>query len=239
MRVTRADRAGQARRRGRRGRARRARVVVPRGPAAPRRRTSGVLGERRARSTVPVVARPTVRLIVTGDELLPPGRRPPARASWTPTASCSRPGAPRRRGERRRRVRSPIDATPSARRSPRGARGRACSSPGGSSVGPEDHAPRCWPSSASWPCTASRCAPRARPASASSARARGPSFLLPGNPVSCLCAYEFFAGPTLRALGGRRRAWPHLGAPRPVAREARLRARARRLRARAARRRSA
>ena len=34
-------------------------------------------------------------------------------------------------------------------------------------------------------------------------------FLLPGNPVSCLCAYEFFAGPTLRAMGGRSRAWPH------------------------------
>ena len=34
-------------------------------------------------------------------------------------------------------------------------------------------------------------------------------FLLPGNPVSCLCAYEFFAGPTIRGLGGRSRAWPH------------------------------
>ena len=34
-------------------------------------------------------------------------------------------------------------------------------------------------------------------------------FLLPGNPVSCLCAYEFFAGPTIRALGGRSRRWPH------------------------------
>src|SRR5678809_110710 len=34
-------------------------------------------------------------------------------------------------------------------------------------------------------------------------------FLLPGNPVSCLCAYEFFAGPTIRAMGGRSRQWPH------------------------------
>jgi len=34
-------------------------------------------------------------------------------------------------------------------------------------------------------------------------------FLLPGNPVSCLCAYEFFAGPTIRALGGLSRDWPH------------------------------
>ena len=34
-------------------------------------------------------------------------------------------------------------------------------------------------------------------------------FLLPGNPVSCLCAYDFFAGPAIRALGGRPKTWPY------------------------------
>ena len=34
-------------------------------------------------------------------------------------------------------------------------------------------------------------------------------FLLPGNPVSCLCAYDFFAGRAIRFLGGRTRAWPY------------------------------
>jgi len=34
-------------------------------------------------------------------------------------------------------------------------------------------------------------------------------FLLPGNPVSCLCAYDFFAGRAIRALGGRTREWPY------------------------------
>jgi len=34
-------------------------------------------------------------------------------------------------------------------------------------------------------------------------------FLLPGNPVSNLCAYDFFAGRAVRALGGRDRAWPY------------------------------
>jgi molybdopterin molybdotransferase len=43
--------------------------------------------------------------------------------------------------------------------------------------------------------------------------------LLPGNPVSCLCAYEFFAGPTLRALGGRSRAWPHRRVRLPLRRK--------------------
>ena len=34
-------------------------------------------------------------------------------------------------------------------------------------------------------------------------------FLLPGHPVSCLCAYDFFAGRTIRALGGRSKSWPY------------------------------
>ena len=34
-------------------------------------------------------------------------------------------------------------------------------------------------------------------------------FLLPGNPVSSLCAYDFFAGRAIRALGGRTKAWPY------------------------------
>lgn len=34
-------------------------------------------------------------------------------------------------------------------------------------------------------------------------------FLLPGNPVSALCAYDFFAGRAIRALGGRAKQWPY------------------------------
>jgi molybdopterin molybdotransferase len=34
-------------------------------------------------------------------------------------------------------------------------------------------------------------------------------FLLPGNPVSCLCAYDFFSGRAIRALGGLSKAWPY------------------------------
>jgi molybdopterin molybdotransferase len=46
-----------------------------------------------------------------------------------------------------------------------------------------------------------------------------PVFLLPGNPVSCLCAYDFFAGPTIRALGGRSRDWPYRRVDLPLARK--------------------
>jgi molybdopterin molybdotransferase len=33
--------------------------------------------------------------------------------------------------------------------------------------------------------------------------------LLPGNPVSCLCAYDFFAGRAIRGQGGRSTDWPY------------------------------
>ncbi len=36
-----------------------------------------------------------------------------------------------------------------------------------------------------------------------------PVFLLPGNPVSCLCAYDHFAGPALRTFSGRDSGWPY------------------------------
>lgn len=36
-----------------------------------------------------------------------------------------------------------------------------------------------------------------------------PVLLLPGNPVACQCAYEFFGGRAIRRLGGRGSDWPH------------------------------
>lgn len=44
-------------------------------------------------------------------------------------------------------------------------------------------------------------------------------FLLPGNPVSCLCAYDFFAGRAVRALGGRPKDWPYRRVTAPLARK--------------------
>jgi molybdopterin molybdotransferase len=36
-----------------------------------------------------------------------------------------------------------------------------------------------------------------------------PVFLLPGHPVSCLCAYDFLAGRAIRRLAGRHPEWPY------------------------------
>jgi molybdopterin molybdotransferase len=44
-------------------------------------------------------------------------------------------------------------------------------------------------------------------------------FLLPGNPVSCLCAYDFFAARAIRSLGGLPREWPYRRTQAPLARK--------------------
>ena len=44
-------------------------------------------------------------------------------------------------------------------------------------------------------------------------------FLLPGNPVSCLCAYDFFAGRAIRKMGGCKADWPHQSTQIPLARK--------------------
>jgi molybdopterin molybdotransferase len=44
-------------------------------------------------------------------------------------------------------------------------------------------------------------------------------FLLPGNPVSCLAAYDFFAGRAIRVLGGRLPDWPYRRVRAPLARK--------------------
>src|SRR5262249_33993424 len=78
---------------------------------------------------------------------------------------------------------------------------------GGSSVGVEDHAPRVLAElgelAVHWVAL--------RPGSPTGVgflRGR-PVFLLPGNPVSCLCAYDLFAGRAVRRLGGRSTDLPH------------------------------
>lgn len=79
---------------------------------------------------------------------------------------------------------------------------------GGSSVGQEDHAPRLLDEHG----TLAIHGIAMRPSSPAGMGRLGQSlvFLLPGNPVSCLCAYDFFAGRAIRALAGRNKDWPHM-----------------------------
>jgi molybdopterin molybdotransferase len=78
---------------------------------------------------------------------------------------------------------------------------------GGSSVGTQDHAPGLLAEAGELAMHGIAM----RPSSPAGLGHLGATlvFLLPGNPVSCLCAYDFFAGRALRLLGGRAPGWPH------------------------------
>ncbi len=153
---------------------------------------------------VAVVRRPRVRILITGDELLAPGAMPEGPRvvdsnSLVLHALCRRDGA-----AAVEIVRLPDDprAIETAMREP----ADLTLVTGGSSVGPEDHAPRVL--AALGELTVHGVAMRPSGPAGFGFIGPRPVFLLPGNPVSCLCAYAFFAGPALRRLGGRSVAWP-------------------------------
>lgn len=167
---------------------------------------------------VRVVRRPSVRVLITGDELLPPGSMPEGPRivdanSLVLRALAARDGAASVTIEY---VRDNRDAT-------REAMARASEDvlivSGGSSVGPEDHAPLVLAEMGEVAVHGVALRPAAPTGFGFLAKGGEPRvvFLLPGNPVACLCAYELFAGPTIRALGGRTRAWPHRVKPCTVA----------------------
>jgi molybdopterin molybdotransferase len=165
---------------------------------------------------VPCVRRPRVQLVVTGDELLPAGSMPEGcrivdSNSVMLCALLERDGAEV----------LPFEILPDLPERIRAALEQAGADvalvSGGSSVGQEDHAPRLLADLGSLDFHGVSM----RPSSPAGGGRIGEKlvFLLPGNPVSCLCAYEFFAGPSVRALGGLPRRWPHRRIRRPLARK--------------------
>ncbi len=162
------------------------------------------------------VRRPRVRLVITGDELLPAGSRPEG-----PRIVDSNSVVLRALAERDGAEVLPFEILPD---DPEQVRATLAASDadvvlvsGGSSVGTEDHAPRLVAELGELDFHGVSMRPSS-PAGVGRIGGRF-VFLLPGNPVSCLCAYEFFAGPTLRAQGGRDRAWPHRRVRLPLARK--------------------
>lgn len=86
---------------------------------------------------------------------------------------------------------------------------------GGSSVGTEDHAPRVVAALGELAVHGIAVKP-ASPAGVGFVGAKS-VFLLPGNPVACLCAYDLFAGRAVRRLGGRSPELPYRCELVPVA----------------------
>jgi molybdopterin molybdotransferase len=86
---------------------------------------------------------------------------------------------------------------------------------GGSSVGQEDHAPRAVAELGQLLAHGVALRP-ASPTGFGVVQGR-PVFLLPGNPVSCLCGYDLFARRALRHLAGQCLAWPYRVVERTLA----------------------
>ncbi len=157
-------------------------------------------------STVACVRRPRVAFVITGDELLPAGTAPSGPRIVDSNSVVLRALAARDGAEN-----LPFEILPDVperiRAAIADARADVVLVSGGSSVGQEDHAPRLLAELGSLDFHGISM----RPSSPTGIGRIGERFvfLLPGNPVSCLSAYEFFAGPTIRQLGGRSRRWPH------------------------------
>ena len=168
------------------------------------------------RASVSCVREPRVQLVVTGDELLAAGSMPSG-SQIVDSNSVVLRGLIARDGGRT----LPFEILPDVPEKIRDAmaddQADVVLVSGGTSVGQEDHAPRLLAELGDLAFHGISM----RPSSPTGIGRIGSRlvFLLPGNPVSCLAAYEFFAGPTIRALGGRTRRWPHRRALVPLARK--------------------
>ena len=167
-------------------------------------------------SEIPVHRQPKVRIIVTGNELLPPG------SATTPfciadanspmlSALISRDGG---------HVIHPgilPDDPDSIRDALLNPDADIIIVAGGSSVGQEDYAPSLLAELGSLDIHGIAM----RPSSPTGmGRLDGRLvFLLPGNPVSCLCAYDFFAGRAIRQMSGLPAQWPYPSETLPLARK--------------------
>lgn len=164
---------------------------------------------------VAVVRRPRVRLVVTGNELVASGSRPTGHRIADANGPMLRalaqrdgavvdwPGLVRDEGDAiRRELTAEADIVIVS---------------GGSSVGVEDLAPGVVAAHGELAVHGVAM----RPSSPTGLGRIGSRlvFLLPGNPVSALCAYDFFAGRAIRALGGRDRTWPYRCTRAPLARK--------------------
>jgi molybdopterin molybdotransferase len=165
---------------------------------------------------VTVVRQPRVRILVTGNEVRAPGS-PKGQYEVYDANSYMLRGLITRDGgviEAQYRLGDRPDEIRDALRAP-GADVILVS--GGSSVGREDFAPQLIAELGELAIHGVAM----RPSSPAGIGRIGETlvFLLPGNPVSCLCAYDFFAGRAIRLRGGRAADWPHRSLQCTVARK--------------------
>ena len=154
---------------------------------------------------VSVVRRPRVRIVITGNELLPAGTPPEGCRIADANGPMLHALVERDGGIAITKAIVPdhVEALRAALHDD----ADVILVSGGSSVGQEDHVPKLLAEAGELAIHGIAMRPSS-PAGMGRLNDRL-VFLLPGNPVSCLCAYDFFAGLAIRALGGRSRDWPY------------------------------
>lgn len=165
-------------------------------------------------AAVSVVSRPRIDILITGDELLPVGSKPDG-CRIVDSNSVMLAALVRRDGGELRVAPLLPDRREVIREALLSSTADVMLISGGSSVGVEDHAPSLVAELGELPIHGVAL----RPASPTGIGFIGgrPVFLLPGNPVSCLCAYDLFAGRAIRRLGGRNPELPYVREQLPLA----------------------
>lgn len=155
---------------------------------------------------VPVIKKPTVDLIITGNELLKPGASPQG-VQIVDSNSVILRHCIGRDGGRVQSIEHLPDERPMIQEALLQSQADVVCVSGGTAVGIEDFAPSLVEELG----TLLVHGIAMRPASPTGFGILDKRllFLLPGNPVSCLSAYDFFVAHALRILGGRPTLWPY------------------------------
>lgn len=164
---------------------------------------------------IQVVRRPRVAVFVTGNEVLPPGSRPEG-YRIVDSNSVVLNALIRRDGGEALPTRSLPDNHDVIRDAMKSSDWDVLIVSGGTSVGREDYAPKIVAELGELIVHGVAVRP-GTPMGIGLIDGR-PVFLLPGNPVACLCTYDLFAGRAVRILGRRSHELPYRKITRPLAR---------------------
>ncbi|HZJ47533.1 MAG TPA: gephyrin-like molybdotransferase Glp, partial [Acidimicrobiia bacterium] len=164
--------------------------------------------------SVAVVRRPVVRIIVSGDELVPPGEAPTG-SSIVDSNSPMLAALVERDGGIPDVVRLTDDRSAMEEALIRPGADVIVTS-GAASVGSEDRVPLLVGELGELAIHGITMRPSAPTGVGTIDGIR--VLILPGNPVACLAAYDFFAGPVVRMLGGRTPDWPYRSVTRTLSR---------------------
>ena len=162
-----------------------------------------------------VVRRPRVRIVVTGNELLPPGT--PPRGHQIADANSPMLAALIQRDGGQSINPGLVADEPDAILAALHDEADVILVSGGSSVGREDYSPTLLAEHGEL--AIHGIAMRPSSPAGMGKLANHLVFLLPGNPVSCLCAYDFFAGRAIRGLAGLATDWPYRRVTAPLRRK--------------------